>query len=200
MRVMQGQGDFRAKAIAGTHTVLIALDCAEDKREGLLGFAFKREMVGAPGGAQWLQAQKVFRSIVPDPRAERDPDDPTQPRRYYTSEHPIQSFLWGDYTAQPDTRYKFTVVPMYGKPGALQPQPAIEFDVHTEKEFENGHGVWFNRGAIASQAFARKFGNKALRAFAHQGYTVFAINPHEHEIEGHQAYASVLDAFRVLWL
>ena len=161
MRVMQGQGDFRAKAIAGSHTVLIALDCAEDKREGLLGFAFKREIVGAPGGAQWLQAQKVFRSIVPDPRAERDPDDPTQPRRYYTSEHPIQSFLWGDYTAQPDTRYKFTVVPMYGKPGALEPQPAIELEVHTEKEFENGHGVWFNRGAIASQAFARKFGNKA---------------------------------------
>ena len=39
----------------------------------------------------------------------------------------------------------------------------------------------------------RKFGNKALRAFAHQGYTVFAINPHEREIEGHPAYASVLD-------
>jgi predicted CoA-binding protein len=39
----------------------------------------------------------------------------------------------------------------------------------------------------------RKFGNKALRAFAHQGYTVLAINPHEREIEGHPAYASVLD-------
>jgi len=38
-----------------------------------------------------------------------------------------------------------------------------------------------------------KFGNKALRAFAHQGYTVFAINPHEREIEGHPVYASVLE-------
>jgi uncharacterized protein len=38
-----------------------------------------------------------------------------------------------------------------------------------------------------------KFGNKALRAFAQQGYTVFAINPHERDIEGHPAYASVLD-------
>jgi predicted CoA-binding protein len=38
-----------------------------------------------------------------------------------------------------------------------------------------------------------KFGNKALRAFAQQGYTVFAINPHEREIEGHPVYASVLD-------
>jgi uncharacterized protein len=39
----------------------------------------------------------------------------------------------------------------------------------------------------------QKFGNKALRAFARQGHTVFAINPHEREIEGHPAYASVLE-------
>jgi predicted CoA-binding protein len=38
-----------------------------------------------------------------------------------------------------------------------------------------------------------KFGNKALRAFANRGYTVFAINPHEQTIEGHRAYRSVLD-------
>ena len=46
---------------------------------------------------------------------------------------------------------------------------------------------------IGASSDRRKFGNKALRAFAHQGYTVFAINPHEREIEGHPAYASVLD-------
>jgi predicted CoA-binding protein len=38
-----------------------------------------------------------------------------------------------------------------------------------------------------------KFGNKALRAFEHQGYTVIPINPHEPVIEGHRAYPSVLD-------
>ena len=72
MRVMQRQGDFRAKAIAGTHTVLVALDCKEERRKGLLGFAFKRESAGDTREAKWLRAQKVFRSIVPDPRAERD--------------------------------------------------------------------------------------------------------------------------------
>ncbi len=46
---------------------------------------------------------------------------------------------------------------------------------------------------IGASSDRRKFGNKALRAFAHQGYTVYAINPHEKEIEGHPAYASVLD-------
>jgi predicted CoA-binding protein len=39
----------------------------------------------------------------------------------------------------------------------------------------------------------RKFGNKALRAFAHQGYTVVPVNPNERQVEGHTAYASVLD-------
>jgi predicted CoA-binding protein len=38
-----------------------------------------------------------------------------------------------------------------------------------------------------------KFGNKALRAFENQGYRVIPINPHEREVEGHKAYASVLD-------
>jgi predicted CoA-binding protein len=38
-----------------------------------------------------------------------------------------------------------------------------------------------------------KFGNRAVRAFSEQGYTVIPINPHEREVEGLKAYASVLD-------
>src|SRR6266542_4894337 len=38
-----------------------------------------------------------------------------------------------------------------------------------------------------------KFGNRAVRAFRRQGDTVVPINPHEAEIEGLKAYASVLD-------
>ncbi len=38
-----------------------------------------------------------------------------------------------------------------------------------------------------------KFGNRAVRAFRRQGYTVVPINPHEREIEGLKAYRSVLD-------
>ena len=38
-----------------------------------------------------------------------------------------------------------------------------------------------------------KFGNKALRAFQAQGYTVVPINTHEPEVEGIRSYASVLD-------
>ena len=38
-----------------------------------------------------------------------------------------------------------------------------------------------------------KFGNRAVRAFRQQGYTVLPINPHETEVEGLKTYASVLD-------
>jgi predicted CoA-binding protein len=38
-----------------------------------------------------------------------------------------------------------------------------------------------------------KFGNRAVRAYRDQGYTVVPINPHEAEIEGLKAYPSILD-------
>jgi hypothetical protein len=46
---------------------------------------------------------------------------------------------------------------------------------------------------IGASRHRHKFGNKALRAFEHRGYTVLAINPNEGEVEGHKTYASVLD-------
>lgn len=38
-----------------------------------------------------------------------------------------------------------------------------------------------------------KYGNKSLRAFQAEGHTVIPINPHETQVEGIRAYASVLD-------
>ena len=46
---------------------------------------------------------------------------------------------------------------------------------------------------IGASSNRDKFGNKALRAFANKGYTVYPINRTEAEVEGHKAYASVLD-------
>jgi predicted CoA-binding protein len=46
---------------------------------------------------------------------------------------------------------------------------------------------------IGASSNRQKYGNKALRAFAQQGFTVLAINPNEAEVEGHRTYASVLD-------
>jgi len=38
-----------------------------------------------------------------------------------------------------------------------------------------------------------KFGNKAVRAFAQQGYEIFPVNPKETEIEGLPAFKSIRD-------
>jgi predicted CoA-binding protein len=46
---------------------------------------------------------------------------------------------------------------------------------------------------IGASSNRQKFGNRAVRAFQQQGYTVIPINPHEAEVEGLKAYASVLD-------
>jgi predicted CoA-binding protein len=46
---------------------------------------------------------------------------------------------------------------------------------------------------IGASSNRRKFGNRAVRAFRREGYTVLPINPHETEVEGLKAYASVLD-------
>ena len=46
---------------------------------------------------------------------------------------------------------------------------------------------------IAASRAPRKFGNKALRAFREQGFTVVPIHPTAPEVEGEKAYASVLD-------
>jgi len=46
---------------------------------------------------------------------------------------------------------------------------------------------------IGASGNRNKFGNRAVRAFRQQGYTVIPINPHEKDVEGLTTYASVLD-------
>jgi phosphatidylserine/phosphatidylglycerophosphate/cardiolipin synthase-like enzyme len=149
--------DFSIRVIAGTRTVLLALNCEEQRLDGLMGFAFYRSAPGETTG-RWLRSQKVFRSVVPDPSALVNGRPPV----FRTDEHPIQSFLWGDYTAEPGARYTFRVVPKYGKPGQLRSRPDDEIVVEVETEPEadpSGHSIWFNRGAIASQQFVSRFGD-----------------------------------------
>ena len=46
---------------------------------------------------------------------------------------------------------------------------------------------------IGASTNRRKFGNRAVRAYARQGYQVYPVHPTASEIEGHRAYPSVLD-------
>ena len=44
---------------------------------------------------------------------------------------------------------------------------------------------------IGASADRAKFGNKAVRAFVKQGYTVYPVNPKEETIEGLPAFANI---------
>jgi predicted CoA-binding protein len=46
---------------------------------------------------------------------------------------------------------------------------------------------------VGASSDRNKFGNKALRAFRAEGYTVVPVNPNEPEVEGLKTYASVVD-------
>jgi len=44
---------------------------------------------------------------------------------------------------------------------------------------------------LGASADRNKYGNKAVRAFHKQGYTVYPVNPRENEIEGLTVYPSI---------
>ncbi len=46
---------------------------------------------------------------------------------------------------------------------------------------------------IGASADRTKFGNKAVRIYAEQGYKVYPVHPKADEIEGHKAFKSVSD-------
>jgi predicted CoA-binding protein len=46
---------------------------------------------------------------------------------------------------------------------------------------------------VGASADRSKFGNKAVRAFQQQGYTVYPVNPKEAAIEGLPAFKSISD-------
>ena len=66
--------------------------------------------------------------------------------------------------------------------GVLPGRPSIEF-------FQNMKTV----AIIGASNNRRKFGNKAVRAFVRQGYTVYPVNSHEEQIEGIPAWKTIAD-------
>ena len=152
MRVTKTQGPLSVKAIAGTRVVLMAFDLDQGALNDLHGFAIKRGVVGG-AAPEFLTGIKYFKSLVPHP---------IKGAKYSTRDHPLQSFLWSDYAAEPDTEYAITVMALYGSVGSLNEKHTVQFNIRTHRENEAGHGIWFNRGAIASQELARDFQNKKV--------------------------------------
>lgn len=164
MRQLQAGSVLTVRAIGGLHVVTVAWDFKEGqeaKRDGLLGFAIERSELkeGAVIERYFLRGIKRFQ--FKDEGAAPGTPMPT-------SEHPIQSFQWGDYTAKPTTTYRYKVVPVYGAPKLIELDDASATTIEITTEAEEGgagndgqphHDIYFNRGAAGSQAYARKFPN-----------------------------------------
>ena len=147
MRVRKKDNGVSVHAVAGTYVVLLGIDMEQADTQGLLGFAIHREDP-AEDEAYWLDGMRTFEASYPNP-----PDGAL----VTTYEHPVQDFLWSDFTAKPGRTYIYTVVPVSGKPANLKYGDGVRIEVRTEGEAGETHSVYFNRGVIGSQAYARKW-------------------------------------------
>src|SRR4030095_15277347 len=161
MRATGNGTELKAAAYAGTYVVVLAWDTLNGKapaRKNLLGYAIdvtELDLAGNEVERYWMRGIKRFK--------EKDkglpPGTPVS-----SAEHPIQSFLWADYTAKAGTHYLFRIVPLYGtgKNPKLDDAAAVTLDVIAEIEGDQPldstddsirHDVFFNRGVIGSPGY-----------------------------------------------
>jgi phosphatidylserine/phosphatidylglycerophosphate/cardiolipin synthase-like enzyme len=151
MRETKSANGLKVHAVAGTYVVLLGFDLPRDNCDGLLGFSIHR-IDHTDNEAYYLEAMKAF--------AETDPGLPAG-SLYSTKDHPIQSFQWADYTAKPGHNYTYTISARKGTPASLTTHAETIVNITTESPEGGTHDVYFNRGVAASQAYVRRFGNKA---------------------------------------
>lgn len=151
MRAQATAGDLHVQAIAGSHVVTFGFDWPEPRSGELQGFALYRTD-RSTGRGDWIEAQKRYRST--DPGTERG-------AKVSTRQHPVQGFQWADYTVQPGVDYIYRVVALGGVPAQLTILDDASVAVRTIVRTASGHAVHFNRGAVAAQEYARRFGNRA---------------------------------------
>ncbi len=150
MRFRETQNGLTVTAICGTTCVLLSFDMKVAKTEGLLGFAIEREDK-TEGDKYFLKGFKYFEEtavIVGE-------------GQLFTSfEHPIQSFMWEDFTVKKEHEYVYNIIPVFGKPKFLEYGKGCILKVTTPSYELAEHAVYFNRGVAESNAYAIKFGNK----------------------------------------
>jgi len=146
-------GGYRVLAVSGVNTISFAIDSAQADTQGLLGFAVEREDP-LENERYYMRGFKVFPSVIPNP----DKDTEVS-----TFDHPVQSFVWDDFTGKPGRTYHYYFHPLKGVPKKLDRKAKpIKITVRTEPQFKASeeHDVFFNRGVASSQAYARQFDNK----------------------------------------
>ncbi|ULN83626.1 phospholipase [Pseudomonas sp. Y5-11] len=148
MRVLVAnpQDDFRVKAYAGTNGVLLAMDLAEPRRNGLLGFAIEKQQ----GDKPWLF---LFNSLTFPGKVHTFPQYHATP----SDKAPLQKFRWADYAVNPGTTLHYRVHLAYGTADAPLLGESLALSITSDDGHPANQSVIFNRAVAASQAFQRKF-------------------------------------------
>ncbi|HEV7642767.1 MAG TPA: phospholipase D-like domain-containing protein [Pyrinomonadaceae bacterium] len=150
MRKKEKEGPLSVHAIAGSYVVLFGIDMEEDASAGVLGFAIERTDHSMDDKRDWLAGFRIFKDSVPPPSG----------KFVTTEQHPLQTFMWCDFTIRKNHEYTYRIVAMRGEPGNLEEGESVSVRIQMENEDEGTHAVYFNRGVAGSQAYLRKFGNK----------------------------------------
>jgi phosphatidylserine/phosphatidylglycerophosphate/cardiolipin synthase-like enzyme len=169
MRGRASKDGLTLRVIAGTNNVILAMDLTEAKRQGCLGFSIERTDIET-GDQRWLSNMLRF------------PSDNHVSDYLTTARAPLQKFRWGDYTLEPGRRFRYRVVARYGKVSDVISKGwdaeqrrlfdtiggGVTVEVRTENNrlptdtntlpTDTNTGVFFNRGAAASEAYVRRFG------------------------------------------
>ena len=143
MRFFNKDTDLKAFAVSGANTVLMALEINKSKvlGKGFMGFKISRQE--GNGQPKLLNGSKRFAS-----------DNQANPAQKLS---PIQSYLWKDYTVDPDKTYTYTFEAMFGTWQNMVPKFTATLKVSTEKLEDGEHSVYFNYGVTGSQAYAKQF-------------------------------------------
>ena len=149
MRRRATKNGLTLQVTAGAYVVMLGMNMNKASCKGFKGFAIHRTD-HEDEEAAWMSGLKTFEATDPGlgPGA-----------KYSTRDHPIQGFTWSDFAAKPGRRYTYRVLALRGEPDALEPFKEVSVSVTTESEEGGNHDIHFNRGAAASQEFARRFGN-----------------------------------------
>jgi len=151
MRKKDTKDGLTVMGIAGSYVVLLGWDMSKPDiiSKNVLGFAIQRTR-HSDGEVIWLSGMKTFQSMEPHPV----PGVPVS-----SFKHPFQTFQWADYSVSPGVSYSYRVVAMCAPANELKSGPEVFVNLTTEPVDQGEHAVFFNRGAIASQEYARRFQN-----------------------------------------
>lgn len=167
MKVSNQNTVLKARAIAGSHVVVLGWDfvgAQPAKKAKLMGFAIERSEFNVNNVVierYYLKGIKRF--------FDKDKGLPAG-TPVSTFEHPVQSFQWGDYTPRPGVTYQYSILPLYGTSKHLTFDDGDRLPLLVTTEPLSGrsgatntgtarHDIFFNRGVIGSQAYAREFQN-----------------------------------------